>query len=185
MWILNQYRVFKNSAMKKEKKFEIVNQLVDIISKRNNFFITDVSGLNVKQTVELRKLCYKNGIELLVSKNTLIVKALEKLNLNNQELIASLKGPSSLMFCENPTAPAKVIKEFRKNTSKPDIKAAYIEDSIYVGDNLVDTLIAIKSKNELIGELVGMLNSPIRNLISALNRKGQDILGILETLSKK
>lgn len=171
--------------MNKEKKYEIVNELADIISKKNNFIIADVSGLSVKDTVELRKLCHKNGISLIVSKNTLIVKALEKLNLNNEELVKSLKGPSSLMFCDNPTAPAKVIKEFRKKATKPDIKAAFIEESVYVGDNLVDSLMNIKSKNELLGELVGLLNSPIRNLVSALNSKGQEIMGVLETLSKK
>jgi len=171
--------------MKKERKNEVVSELTEKIGKNINFYIADVSDLTVKQTVELRKLCFKNGIELRVSKNTMIVKALQNLNINNQELIGALKGPSSLMFCENVNTPAKIIKEFRKTNQKPLLKAAYIEESVYVGDNQLEALIALKSKEQLIADVVALLNSPIRNLISALNSGGQKIMGVLETMSKK
>jgi len=171
--------------MKKERKYEVVSELAEIIQKNTNFYVADVSDLTVKQTVELRKLCFKNGIELKVSKNTMIIKALASLNIHNHELIEALKGPSSLMFCENVNTPAKIIKEFRKANKKPLLKAAYIEEYVYVGDDQLDALIALKSREQLIADVVALLNSPIRNLISALNGSGQKIMGVLETLSKK
>lgn len=171
--------------MKREEKFEIVNELTQKLKDNGNFYVADVSGLTVMQTVELRKLCFKNGIELKVSKNSFIKKALEKLEIQDEELIGSLKGSSSLMFSETVNAPAKIIKEFRRKNPKPILKAAYVQECVYIGDNNLEALINIKTKNELIAELVGLLNSPVQNLISALNSGGQKIMGVLETISKK
>jgi len=171
--------------MKREEKFEIVQELAGKILENSNFYITDVSDLSVQETVELRKLCFANGIELKVSKNTFIIKALKQNNLLCDDLEQVLKGPSSLMFCENVNAPAKLIKEFRKKYSRPVLKAAYLRETLFIGDDKVDKLINLKSKEELLGDLIFMLNSPIRNLIGALNGGGQKIMGVLETLQKK
>lgn len=170
--------------MKKEAKFEIVDQLSEKLIENKNFYIADVSDLTAEQTTELRKLCYDRGIELKVSKNTFIRKALEKANVNEDEIFNILKGPSSIMFSENVNAPAKLIKEFRKKSDKPILKAAYVSESVYVGDNNIDTLISLKSKDELIADVMALLASPMQNLLSALNA-GSKIASVLETLSKK
>ncbi len=170
--------------MKREEKIALVENLSEKISEKKNFYITDISDLNAAQTVELRKLCYDNGIELKVSKNTFIQKALEKANIKDESLIKVLKGPSSLMFSDSLNAPAKLIKEFRKKNKKPLLKAAYIEETLYIGDENLEALANIKSKDELIADLVALLASPMQQLLSALNAGGK-IASVLETLSKK
>jgi len=171
--------------MKKEIKNEIIDRITDQFKNNKNFYLADVSSLTVNQTNELRKLCYKYGISLNVAKNTFIRKALEKANINDDGLFSTLHGPSSVMFSENFTAPAKLIKEFRRKYKKPVLKAAYVEDMVYIGDNNLDTLLHLKSREELIGELVGLLSTPIRNLISALQSSNNNITGVLKTLSEK
>ncbi len=170
--------------MKKENKVVLVDQLSEKVLEVKNFYIADVSDLSVNQTTELRKLCYDNGIELKVSKNTFIKKALEKANVTDEELLEVLRGPSSLMFSESVNAPAKLIKEFRKKNKKPVLKAAYIEESTYIGDDQLDALINIKSKEELIADVVALLRSPMQNLMSALNG-GQKIMSVLKALEEK
>jgi large subunit ribosomal protein L10 len=171
--------------MKKEEKTEIVEQLIESFSQNKSLYFTDVSDLTVDQTTELRKLCYKHGIKLRVSKNTFIRKALERVNIHDEELINALKGPSSIMYSDTINGAAKLIKEFRRTHTKPLLKAAYIDDIVYVGDKNLDALANLKSKNELIADLVMLLNSPMMNLINALNSGGNKIAGILETLGNK
>jgi len=170
--------------MKREEKNRIVSEISELMLEKKNFYLTDVSDLTANQTVELRKLCYDKGITLRVSKNTFIVKALEQNGIDDKELIGTLKKPSSLMFSDSITAPALLIKEFRKKYPKPVLKAAYVEETVYVGDNSLETLINLKTREQLIGDVLALLGSPIRNLLSALNG-GSKILAVLETLSKK
>jgi len=171
--------------MKREDKILLVEQISKKVKERGNFYIADVSELSVNQTTELRKLCNKNGVELNVSKNTFIIKALEKANIIDEELFEALKGPSSLMFAESINGPAKLIKEFRKNYSKPVLKAAYVEESVYIGDDKLDSLVNLKSRDELIADVVAMLNTPILNLVSALNSGKNNITGVLKTLAER
>jgi large subunit ribosomal protein L10 len=169
--------------MKKEDKKILVDEIAEKIAD-SNFYVADVSELTSNETVELRKLCYDNGVVLQVSKNTFIKKALDINNIEDEGLIESLKGPSSLMYSESINAPAKLIKEFRKKHKKPILKAAYVENTVYIGDDNLETLVSLKSKEELIADLVALLGSPIRNLLGALNG-GNKIMAVLETLSNK
>jgi large subunit ribosomal protein L10 len=171
--------------MKKEEKFEIVDQLAESFVQYRNLVFTDVSDLTVAQTTELRKMCYKHGIKLRVSKNTFIRKALQKAEIFDEELYKALKGPSSIMYAESINGAAKLIKEFRRTHIKPLLKAAYIDEIVYLGDENLNALANLKTKNELIADLILQLGSPIRNLISALNSAGNNISGVLETLSNK
>ncbi|MEA3496115.1 MAG: 50S ribosomal protein L10 [Bacteroidota bacterium] len=170
--------------MKREEKKELSSLIGEKIKETNNFYITDVSELTVNQTTDLRKLCYDNDVELKVVKNTLIKKAFEIAGINDSELLETIKGPSSIMFSNSINAPAKLIKEFRKTNERPLIKVAYVEENIYVGDDKLEMLANLKSKEELIADVVQLLNSPMKKLISALNG-GAKIMGVLETLSKK
>ncbi|MBL6962569.1 MAG: 50S ribosomal protein L10 [Bacteroidetes bacterium] len=171
--------------MKREEKIELVEQISEKVRDRGNFYLADVSDLTVNQSNELRKLCHQNGIELNVSKNTFIKKALEKVGISDEELLNVLKGPSSLMFAESINAPAKLIKEFRKKYKKPLLKAAFVEEAIYIGDNQLDALVNLKSKEELIADVMLALNSQMYNLIGALNSSKNNISGVLKTLSEK
>jgi large subunit ribosomal protein L10 len=171
--------------MKREEKVELVEKISEKVKANGNFYLADVSELTVNETTELRKLCYKNGVELNVSKNTFIKKALEKAGITDEELFSVLKGPSSLMFAESINAPAKLIKEFRKNYEKPVLKAAFVEESIYIGDDKLEVLVNLKSKEELIADVLALLSSPMNNLISALNSGKNNITGVLKTLSEK
>jgi large subunit ribosomal protein L10 len=171
--------------MKKEEKFDIVDQLTESFSQNKSLYFTDVSAMTVAQTTELRKLCYKHGIKLRVSKNTFIIKALERVNIQDEELLEALRGPSSIMYSDTINGAAKLIKEFRKTHPKPILKAAYIDHMVYVGDNNLDALAKLKTKNELIADLVAMLNSPMINLVNALNSSKNNLTGILETLGNK
>ncbi|MBT3301912.1 MAG: 50S ribosomal protein L10 [Bacteroidetes bacterium] len=171
--------------MKREEKIELVERISERVKASGNFYLADVSDLTVNQTTELRKLCQKKGIELSVSKNTFIRKALEKIGFTDEELLDSLKGPSSLMFAESINAPAKLIKEFRRTHKKPLLKAAYVEDCIYIGDDKLDALVNLKSRDELIADVLALLSSPMHNLIGALNSGKNNITGVLKTLSEK
>jgi large subunit ribosomal protein L10 len=172
--------------MKKENKEEIVNALSESVAQSGNFYITDTSGLTVNQTNALRRLCFERGIKMQVVKNTLIRKALEQANIETEGFAPVLKGSSSIMFAESFTAPAKLIKEFRTSNPKPVLKAAYIEQSLYVGDDKIETLLTLKSKEELIADVIALLQSPMKNVISGLQGSGgQKIAGILKTLSEK
>jgi large subunit ribosomal protein L10 len=171
--------------MNKQQKEEIVNALSEHLSTSKNFYVADISNLTANQTSALRRLCFERGVSMQVVKNTLIQKALEQANIETGEMQGALKGSSSIMTAESSTAPAKLIKEFRASNDKPVLKAAYIEESFYVGDNMLDTLLTLKSKEQLIGEIIGLLKSPMQNVISGLQGGGHKIAGILKTLSEK
>jgi large subunit ribosomal protein L10 len=172
--------------MKREDKNAIIEQLTERINSSKHFYIADIGGLNAEQTSMLRRQCYKEDIALMVVKNTLLEKALENADGEFDELKAALAGPTTLMFCEVANAPAKLIQSFKKmKFPKPELKAAFAEESIYVGADQLDLLIAIKSKEELVGDLIALLQSPMRNLMSSLNSGKNTLSGILTTLSER
>jgi len=171
--------------MKKEEKNLVVEALADKLKNNNNFYIADISELNAEDTFALRKLAFKSDVTLTVVKNTLLIKAMEKTDKDLESFYDILKGPSSIMFAESGNAPAKMIKEFRKKSDKPILKGAYIEEMTYVGDDQLDFLVALKSKNELIADVVGLLQSPVTNVMSALQSGGNTLSGLVKTLSEK
>lgn len=171
--------------MRKEGKNQLVEALAEQISSSNYLYITDISDLNSVNTSKLRRLCFKKEVKLIVAKNSLLKKAMEKTGRDYSELFPVLKGSSSIMLADINNLPAKLIKEFRATSPKPLLKGAFVEESFYIGDDQLDTLINIKSKNELIGDIIGMLQSPMQNVMSALQSGGNNISGILKTLSEK
>ncbi|HPD53120.1 MAG: 50S ribosomal protein L10 [Bacteroidota bacterium] len=172
--------------MKREEKDVIISEITELLDKYPNVYVADTSTLTVDKTNQLRRICFNKGVKMLVAKNTLIRKAMEKKNQEAyQELFAALKGTSALMFCETGNVPAKVIKEFRKAADRPALKGAWIDTAVFLGDNQLDTLAAIKSKNELIGEIIGLLQSPASNVVSALQSSGGKLAGIVKTLSER
>jgi large subunit ribosomal protein L10 len=171
--------------MNREEKSRVIEDLTVLLAENNNIYLADISGLNALSTSNLRRACFKANISLAVVKNTLLAKAMERSEKDFGDLPSTLKGNTSIMISENSNSPAKVIKEFRKKTDKPLLKGAYIQESVYIGDNQIDVLINLKSKEQLIGEVIGLLQSPAKNVISALQSGGQKISGILKTLSDK
>lgn len=172
--------------MKKEEKGLIISKIAETIKEYGCFYLVETAGLDAEKTSALRRECFKNDIKLMVVKNTLLHKALETLDGNYDELYPALKGATSLMCANVGNAPAKLLKDFRKKDDVlPRLKAAYVEETIYVGEDQLETLANIKSKNELIADVVALLQSPAKNVISALQSGGNTIHGILETLSKK
>ncbi|MDD6281238.1 MAG: 50S ribosomal protein L10 [Muribaculaceae bacterium] len=172
--------------MKKEEKGLIISKIADTIKEYGCFYVVETSGLDAEKTSALRRACFKDGIKLMVVKNTLLKHALETLDGNYEELFPALKGASSIMCANTGNAPAKLIKNFKKKDDVlPRLKAAYVEETVYVGEDQLDTLASIKSKNELIADVVALLQSPAKNVVSALQSGSNKIHGILETLSKK
>ena len=171
--------------MKREEKNKEIDNLNNQLSENKNFYLTDISGLSAQNNSDLRRLCFKTDVKLQVIKNTLLKKAMEKNSVDFDQMYDSLKGNTAIMFADAGNAPAKVIKEFRKKQDKPTLKAAYIEESFYFGDDQVEILSNLKSKNELIGEIITLLQSPPKNLISSLNSGKVKLSGILKTLSNK
>jgi large subunit ribosomal protein L10 len=171
--------------MKKEDKELVIDALAEKFTQFKNIYITDIASLNAQKTSDLRRLLFKNGITLEVAKNTLIKKAFEKSGRDVGSLTDTLKGNSAIMFCEDMKAPAKAIKEFRKKGTIPTLKGACIDTDVFIGDNQLEALIALKSKNELIGEIIGLLQSPAQNVISALQSGGSTIAGVVKTLSER
>ena len=171
--------------MTREEKSQVIKELTGKLTDNNIIYLADISSLNAKDTSNLRRACFKANVNLAVVKNTLLAKAMEKSDKDFGELPATLKGNTSMMISDTGNAPAKVIKEFRKKSKKPILKGAYVEASIYVGDDQLDALVNIKSKEELIGEVITILQSPAKNVISALQSGGGKLAGILKTLSEK
>ena len=172
--------------MTKEEKSKYIEDLTTKLSEMGVFYLTDTSGLNVESVNQLREKCFKSNVELKVVKNTLLKKAMEQIeDKNYEELYGVLAGPTAVMFSEIGNAPAKIIKDFRKKHDKPLIKGAFIEESIYTGDENLDFLTSIKSKEELIGEIIGLLQSPAKNVISGLKSGGGTLAGIIKTLSER
>jgi len=171
--------------MTRQEKKEAIKNLKAALSEAKNLYLADIAGLDATQTSELRRACFKENIQLQVVKNTLLAKAMEASDQDFGELTEILKGNTSLMFSETGNAPAKVIKNFRKKSDKPILKGAFIEQAIYIGDDQIDALTAIKSKEELVGEIITLLQSPTKNVISALQSGGGKLSGILKTLSER
>ena len=171
--------------MRKEDKSQLIDTLTEEIKSTNYLYITDISDMNVANTNKLRRLCFKRDVKLVVVKNALLHKAMERSGKDFGPLYDVLKGHTSIMVAEQGNVPAKLIKEFRKTSDKPLLKGAYIEEMTFVGDKELDSLIAIKSKNELIADIILALNSPALNVISALQSGGQKISGVLKTLSER
>ena len=171
--------------MTREEKSIVIEALTTRLTEGDIIYMADISGLNALDTSNLRRACFKQNIKLAVVKNTLLEKAMEKSDKDFGELPSALKGNTSLMFAQVSNAPAKVIKEFRKKSDKPVLKGAYIEEAIYIGDDQLDSLVNIKSKEELIGDVIALLQSPAKNVISALQSGGNTLTGILKTLSEK
>ncbi|MEC7829887.1 MAG: 50S ribosomal protein L10 [Bacteroidota bacterium] len=171
--------------MTREEKLNIIDYLKTKLAESNNIYLTDTSGLNAETTSKLRRECFKSNIKLEVVKNTLLLKAMESSEIDFGDLPSVLTGNTAMMFSQSGNAPAKLIKEFRKKSDKPILKGAYIEQSVYLGDDQVDSLVNIKSKDELIGELITLLQSPIKNVVSSLKSSGDTLGRIIKTLSEK
>jgi len=171
--------------MKSSEKQVIINNLQEQIDSYDHFYLADISGLNAENTSDLRRLCFKQDVKLVVVKNTLLRKALENSGKDASELYDALKGNTSVMFTENGNVPAKLIKEFSKKLGKPELKAAYVEESVYVGADQLDVLVAVKSKNELIADVVALLQSPMKTVLGQLQSGGNIIHGVLDTLKEK
>ena len=171
--------------MRREEKDSIIDGLREQIDNASHFYLTDISNLNAADTSDLRRKCFEKDIELVVVKNTLLKKALEKSEGNFEELYDTLKNSTSIMFCNTGNVPAKLIKDFRKESERPVLKAAYVEESIYLGDEQLDMLSSLKSKDELIADVLQLLQSPMNNLLSAMQSGGNSLAGALKTLAEK
>lgn len=171
--------------MRQEDKITIVNNLTERIKEYNHFYLTDTAELNAADTSNLRRKCFENNIKLVVVKNTLLKRALEQSGINFEELYPVLKGTTSVMFSNTGNIPARLIREFRAKHEKPVLKGAYVQESIYLGDEMLDALVSVKTREELLGDIILLLQTPAMNIISALQSGGNKIHGVLETLSKK
>ena len=171
--------------MTREEKSQIIEDLTAQLAENPNIYLADISGLNAGTTSDLRRACFKANIKLAVVKNTLLAKAMEASDKEFGELPSVLKGNTSVMYSETGNAPAKVIKTFRKKSEKPLLKGAFIEEAIYIGDDQLDALVDIKSREELIGDIITLLQSPAKNVVSALQSSGGKLAGIIKTLSEK
>jgi large subunit ribosomal protein L10 len=171
--------------MNKEEKYDLVLALTEQMKEYGNFYITDTSDLSVAKINDIRRQCFASDITMKVAKNSLIKKAMEAAGGDYTPIFDVLKGSSSILFSKSATAPAKLIKQLRKKGDKPVLKAAYIDSAIFIGDNQIDTLIKLKSKEQLIGEVIGLLQSPAKNVISALQSGGNTIAGLVKTLQER
>ena len=172
--------------MTREEKSQVIQDLTATLAEQSTIYLADISGLDAATTSNLRRACFKANVKLAVVKNTLLSKAMEASDKEFGELQDVLKGNTSLMISEAGNAPAKVIKEFRKKSKdRPLLKGAYVDEALYVGDDQLDALVNIKSREELIGDIITLLQSPAKNVVSALQSGGGKLSGILKTLSEK
>jgi large subunit ribosomal protein L10 len=172
--------------MEKNQKNQEIAELKEKFSNTTYFYITDSSTLSVEKINKFRRLCFNAGIEYRISKNTLIKKALEQIGGDYEALYPLLNGPTGVMYATDGASPAKVLKEFRKGGDRPILKGAYIDSSVFVGDNQLEVLAKLKSKKELIGEIIGLLQSPVKNVVSGLQgSSAQKIAGLLKTLEAR
>ena len=172
--------------MTKEEKAKYIDDLTAELTQAGVFYLADTSELSVEVINNLRRKCFQSGVTLKVVKNTLLHKAMERVEgIDYGQLSEVLAGPTSIMFAEVGNVPAKIIQEFRKKSAKPILKGAFVGEAIFIGDNQLETLANIKSKDELLGEIVGLLQSPAKNVISALKGQGGKIAGILKTLEER
>ena len=171
--------------MTREDKSQVIQDLTAQLADAGTIYLADISGLDALTTSNLRRACFKAGVQLSVVKNTLLEKAMEASDKDFEDLPSTLKGNTSMLISEVANAPAKVIKEFRKKSEKPVLKGAYAEESVYIGDDQLEALVNIMSREELIGDIIGLLQSPAKNVVSALQSGGNKLSGILKTLSEK
>jgi large subunit ribosomal protein L10 len=168
------------------KKREIVESIIRRIQDNGHFYVTDIESLNAVDTSILRRKCAENDVEIVVVKNTLLKKALEQTGGEFDEIYPVLKGNTSVLFCKTANVPAKLIKDIRKSgKNKPLLKAAFAQESIYIGDEQLEALVTIKSREELLGDLIALLQSPMKQLIGSLQSGQNTIAGIVKTLSEK
>tara|TARA_B100000609_G_scaffold6334_1_gene4971 strand:+ start:159 stop:677 length:519 start_codon:yes stop_codon:yes gene_type:complete len=171
--------------MTKEEKINEIKTLSKDLSETPNFYLADIAGLDSKSTLDLRRACFKSNIRISVVKNTLLKKAMEDSGKEFGDLKTTLKGNTSVMFSEKGNIPAKLIKDFRKKFDKPILKGAFVEESIYIGDDKINVLADLKSKDEIIGEIITLLMSPINNVLLSLKSGSNKISGIIKKLSEK
>lgn len=171
--------------MTKEEKINEIKTLSKDLSETPNFYLADIAGLDSKSTLDLRRACFKSNIRISVVKNTLLKKAMEDSGKEFGDLKTTLKGNTSVMFSEKGNIPAKLIKDFRKKFDKPILKGAFVEESIYIGDDKINVLADLKSKDEIIGEIMTLLMSPINNVLLSLKSGSNKISGIIKKLSEK
>lgn len=171
--------------MKKSDKGLIISSLTEAINNSANFYLADIANLNAEDTANLRRACFEKKIVLQVVKNSLLKKALEASNKNVEEFYGLLKENTAIMFCETANAPAQLISELRKKGDKPVLKAAYVQESLYVGDNQLKALCSIKSKEELLGDIINILQSPIKNVISCLQSGQNKLTGLVKALEER
>ena len=170
--------------MRKEVKDTIIVELEQLLKDYAHFYLVDVTGLNAGETSALRRKCFKQAVKMVVVKNTLLHKALEASDVDFEPLYSSLKGNTAVFFCNTANVPAKLLKEYTKE-GVPALKAAYAEDCLYVGADKLEELAALKSKNELIADIVALLQSPAKNVVSALQSGANTIHGVLKTLGER
>ncbi len=172
--------------MTREEKKNVIEDLTSQLTENSTIYLADISGLDAQATSDLRRACFKADIKLSVVKNTLLAKAMEVSDKDFGALSDTLKGNTSLMFAPVGNAPAKIIKNFRKKADKPVLKGAFVEEAVYVGDNFLDALVNIKSKEEVIADIIALLQSPMKNVIGGLKASsGGKIMGVLQTLSER
>ena len=171
--------------MTREEKSLVIQDLTAQLAENNIIYLADLTGMDAESSSNLRRACFKANIKLAVVKNTLRAKAMEASDKEFGELPSVLKGNTSLLFAETGNAPAKLIKDFRKKSTIPMLKGAYIEEAVFIGDNQIDALVSLKSKEEVIGDIIGLLQSPAKNVVSALQSSGGKLAGIIKTLSEK
>lgn len=172
--------------MNKDQKAQYIEDLASDLSKANIFYLADTAELTVETINQLRRRCFQSGIQLRVVKNTLLAKAMERVEGRDYgQLPEVFGGPTSILFAEVGNVPAKLIKEFRKKNDKPILKGAYIDEAIFIGDNQLDALESLKSREELLGEIIGLLQSPAKNVLSGLQSGGNKLAGILKTLEER
>ncbi len=171
--------------MRKEEKYQIIESLSERLKNSDVIYLADTSGLDVETINGLRRLCFRRNVTMQVVKNTLLKKAMEMSEKNLEGLYGSLVGSTSVMLSDTGNVPARLIKEFRKKQQKPLLKAAYVGEAIFIGDDQLEALTQIKSREELIGEIIGLLQSPAKNVVSALQSGGNTIAGVVKTLSER
>ncbi len=171
--------------MNKQERNQVIDNLVTVLQDNSNIYVADTAELDAELTSDLRRACFNKDVELQVVKNTLLAKAMEKSEKDFEDMPSVLKGYTSLMLSEVANAPAKLIKEFRKKSEKPILKAAYVEQSVYIGHESLEALVSLKSKEELIGDVILLLQSPAKTVISQLQSGGSTLAGLMKTLSEK
>tara|TARA_B000000532_G_C18846667_1_gene397582 strand:+ start:64 stop:588 length:525 start_codon:yes stop_codon:yes gene_type:complete len=171
--------------MTKEEKLNEITALTKNLSEASNLYLADIAGLDSKSTLDLRRACFKSNIRISVVKNTLLKRAMEDSGKEFGDLKSTLKGNTSVLFSNQANAPAKLIRDFRKKFDKPILKGAFIDESIYIGDDKIDALADLKSKDELIGEILSILSSPINNILLSLKSGSNKIAGLIKKLSEK